>query len=133
MRIVFDTNVLISAVQFGGLPRLALQLAIQSHSLLASAALLEEFERVLIHRFKFPAGAAEKVLNEYRQTCKLVHPTALLHVIAADPSDNRVLECAVYGKADWIVSGDADLLSLKRFRKIPILTVREFVNIIHSR
>ena len=131
MRIVFDTNILVSAVQFGGLPLLALQLGIQSHDLLTSTALLEEFERVLVRRFKFPPEAAEKVLNEYRQTCKLVRPTTRLHAITRDSSNNRVLECAVYGRADLIVSGDMDLLSLKQFREIPILTVREFVDIVH--
>ena len=134
MRLVFDTNVLISGMLYGGLPRLALQLATQEPSFpITSIILMEEFERVLIEDFRFPIETAEAMRRQYQQAALLVHPVIKLNEIAKDPSDNRVLECAVAGKADAIVSGDRHLLALKSFRKIPILTVREFVDIVHHR
>ena len=133
MRIVCDTNVLISAMLFGGLPRLALQLATQEPSIpITSIVLMEEFERVLIEDFQVPIETAEIMRREYQQASLLVHPMMKLNEIASDPSDDRVLECAVESKADAIVSGDRHLLALKKFRKIPILTVREFVDMIHN-
>ena len=132
MRLVFDTNVLISGMLFGGLPRLALQLATQEPSIpITSFVLMEEFERVLIEDFRVPIETAEAMRRQYQQGAPLVHPVIKLNEIAKDPSDNRVLECAAEGKADAIISGDRHLLSLKSFRKIPILTVREFVDIVH--
>ena len=132
MRIVLDTNILISAIFFGGLPRLALQMSMQEpRVLITSPVLIEEFKRVLIDRFGVPLAGAENILIEYQRTAKLVHPKTRLNIVTNDPSDNRILECAVEGKADAIVSGDRHLLALKIFRGIPIVTVREFIRLIH--
>ena len=132
MRVVLDTNILISAVFFGGLPRLALQLSMQEHCvLLTSPVLLEEFERILVRRFRVQTSAAERILQEYKSVAEVINPSILLNIITADPSDNRILECAIAGKANAIVSGDSHLLTLGSFRKIPILTVRQFVDAVH--
>ena len=58
----------------------------------------------------------------------LVEPELSLNVVAEDPDDNRVLECAVSGRADYVISGDRHLLKLKEHGGIPILTAREFLN-----
>jgi putative PIN family toxin of toxin-antitoxin system len=63
----------------------------------------------------------------------LVDPAVSLDLIQDDPDDNRVLECAAEGNADMIVSGDRHLLRLERFGEIPILRVREFLDMFSQR
>lgn len=63
-----------------------------------------------------------------RAWADLVDPETLLDIIMEDPDDNRVLECAVAGRADYIVSGDRRVLKLKAYAGIPILTARQFLD-----
>ena len=60
----------------------------------------------------------------------MAHPKSRLNVIKNDPADNRVLECALAGNAKWIVSGDSDLLQLRKFRGIRICSPKDFMNVL---
>ena len=133
MRVVFDTNVLISAlIKPGGTSDLCLRMtregAIQS---LISHTMLDELRRT-VRTLKFETERAGSFIRGIENHSQIIETRVALHVIKADPSDDRILECAVEGKADAIISGDCHLLVLKSFRNIPILTVREFVDIIHA-
>ena len=92
-----------------------------------SPALLDELHRVLIVKFEYPTRVADATLKRWRAVNAVVTPPLELRIIAADPSDNRVLECALAGEADAIVSGDRHLLALKTFRSIPIVAPHEFL------
>lgn len=59
-----------------------------------------------------------------------IEPIQAIDIITDDPKDNMILECAVGGKADYIVSGDRHLLSLKEYKGIKILTAREFIELV---
>jgi putative PIN family toxin of toxin-antitoxin system len=128
-RIVADTNVLVSALQFGGKPKQLLDLAIDGQvDLVVSEAIIAETLRVLSDKFdRAPEWVAETD-RQLRVTTRLVQPTESIHVIEADPTDDRILECAVAAEADAIVSGDTHLLSLSSFRGIPIRRVAEFLD-----
>lgn len=130
MRVVFDTNVVVSALMLlGSPPRRAFAAALQHGQLLVSEATLEELDDVLRRpkltgyvsedqRLEFLAAYirdAEDVVVEIRlQECR-------------DPKDNKFLELAIAGKATHIVSGDLDLLALSPFRGIVILTPADFL------
>lgn len=134
MRVVFDTNVLVSAaLKPGSLPDIALAICRQGSvaQSVTSPFILDEFRRVLSIKLRTAPASVETSLRAIRKHSEVVFPVDTLDTIHADPTDNRILECAVEGRADAIVSGDRHLLALKRFRKIPILTVREFVNTLH--
>ena len=133
MRVVFDTNVFVSVfIKPDSLPALALALTqYDGARLLMSNAIFIELQIVLLEKLKFDHERATEFLAILAKRSETISPKRTLQAILTDPSDNRILECAVEGKADAIVSGDHHLLDLKRFRKIPILTVREFVDIIH--
>lgn len=127
-RVVLDTNVLVSALLFGGVPGTILQLVADGALILVtSPILLTELERVLISKFDYPPTIAELITTELRSLGERVDPTLTLNAIRQDPSDNRVLECAVSAQADAIVSGDRHLLILKTFRGIPILSPQAFL------
>jgi putative PIN family toxin of toxin-antitoxin system len=118
-RVVADTNVLVSALQFGGKPRQLLDLATDGQVDLAiSEAIIAETLRVLRDKFhRAPEWVAETD-RQLRVITRFVQPTESIEVIEADPTDDRILECAVAAEAEAIVSGDTHLLSLGRFRGI---------------
>jgi putative PIN family toxin of toxin-antitoxin system len=128
-RVVADTNIYISALMFGGLPGVLLDLGLmQAFRLVISPALLDELEDKLRVKFGVLAQDAAAIRVKLESAGDLIDPAIVLDVVTDDPDDNRVLECAVAGRADYIVSGDRHLLKLKEHAGIPILTAREFLD-----
>jgi putative PIN family toxin of toxin-antitoxin system len=128
-RVVLDTNVYISALMFGGLPGSLLALAfVQAFTLIISSPLLEELDEKLRGKFGVSVEDAAFVRSRLESVAQVVEPRGTLRVIPEDPDDNRVLECAVEGKADYIVSGDQHLLNLGKYQGISIVTVRKFMD-----
>ena len=128
-RVVADTNVLVSAIQFGGKPKHLLDLAVDGHvDLAVSEAILEETLRILRDKFNRTPGELRETGQQLRVVGRIVTPTERIAVIDADPSDDRILECAVAADAEVIVSGDKHLLALGSFRGMPIQRVGEFLS-----
>jgi putative PIN family toxin of toxin-antitoxin system len=129
-----DTNIYISALQFGGLPRQFLNLARQgAFQLAVSGALLEEMRGVLDVKFGWPPQMLDEAMaNLARFTVRAV-PMRTLHVIEADPDDDRVLECAVAAGSRYIVSGDRHLLALGRYEQIQIVRLAQFMQLLPVR
>ena len=128
MRVVFDTNILVSALVFpGGRGDAALRRIIAGRDLLVmSRAILDELLDVLSRKF---ARDAEELAHVAVFVCELamvVAPKRRLHIVQDDP-DNRILECALAGRAEAIVTGDKALLALKSFRNIPMVTLRAYL------
>ena len=93
-----------------------------------SDAILEEVGRVLRgDKFAWPEEEVDKALRQLSRFTERVQPTHTLDIIKADPSDNRILECADAGRVDYIVSGDNHLLRLKQHGNVPILKVADFI------
>jgi len=129
IRVVLDTNVYISALMFGGLPGSLLDLALlQSFLTVISPALLDEFDEKLRFKFQMSAEDAAIIRAKLESIAEIVKPDMVLDVIEDDPDDNRVLECAVKGNADYIVTGDRHLLKLGSYEAILIVTVRQFLD-----
>jgi putative PIN family toxin of toxin-antitoxin system len=127
-RVVLDTNIYISAVMFGGLPGSLLDLALlRAFTLIISPALLDELDEKLRAKFEMSPEDAAFLRARLESVAKVVEPRETLSVISDDPDDNRVLECAVEGQADVIVSGDRHLLKLANYQGISIVTVRQFL------
>jgi uncharacterized protein len=130
MRVVLDTNVLISGFVFGGRPEMVLQMAsTRAFSLIVSAEILAELEGVLIEKFGWSRARAAMATRGIRQTAELVVPKLRLND-CEDPDDNRILEAGVGGRADVIVSGDKHLLRMKVYRGIEILTISQFLSLV---
>jgi uncharacterized protein len=128
-RVVADTNIFISALMFGGLPGSFLDLAfVGSFQLVTSPVLLDELDEKLRLKFGLSANDADLVRAKLEKTALVVAPGIALKVITEDPDDDRVLECAVAGEADYIVSGDRHLLKLGSYQGIAIVTAREFMD-----
>ena len=135
MRAVVDTNVLIAALLWRGTAHRLLE---QAHTgdltLFTSPALLTELADVLA-RAKFSATllrsgtTPERLLVDCRRLAKVIDPPALAQPVCRDPDDDHVLALALAARADLIVSGDADLLSLVSFQGIPIIAPGEAVRL----
>ena len=126
-RAVLDTNVIVSGLGWHGAPAAILDAVSDDRLVLVtSAALLAELRRVL----EYPRLA--KVIQGGAQLVDLVAASGVVVVpnrvltVVNDDDDNRVLEAAIEGAADYIVSGDADLLDLGSFQGIPIIAPGEF-------
>lgn len=128
-RVVADTNILVSALQFGGRPRQLLDLAADGKiDLVTSEAILAEAVRVLRDKFNRTPDWLTEADQQLRVIARLVEPTGRIQVIEADPTDDRILECAVAASAEVLVSGDTHLLRLGGFRGILIQRVADFLS-----
>lgn len=108
-----DTNIYISALQFGGQPERFLNLArTGSIELAISPPIIAEVERVLRDKFKWPAEQVAQIEPRMAAFTRRVTPTETLDVVKDDPSDNRILECAKATGSEYAVTGDDDLLRL---------------------
>ena len=127
-RIVLDTNTRISSLVFGGKPRELTGRACPPEYLqIVSQPLLDELREILAHKFHWPESAISREMRYIATVSLFVTPEAISPV-CRDPDDDRILECAITGNADFIVTGDRDLLTLGFFQGIPILTVRQFLD-----
>jgi putative PIN family toxin of toxin-antitoxin system len=130
IRIVLDTNVIVSALVFGGVPRGVLELAEAGRcKLFYSAPIQNEVRRVLAEKFDWPQAMLQEALPVLWGIGTLVSPRTTLNAVPDDPDDNRILECAVEARAQAIVSGDHHLLALHRYKSIPIVTPRQFLEL----
>jgi len=129
VRIVADTNIYISALNFGGTADEVLALARRgSVGLCISPAILDEIEGVLVRKFQWSGTRAQQARRAIRGFAILIKPIGKVQVVIEDEADNRILECAEAGKAAVIVTGDRHLLKLQAFRGIQIITARQFLN-----
>ncbi len=135
LRVVLNTNVLISAILFGGKPRQILEKAISGEiQLCISESVLEELKGVLRRpKFSYSPEAVQVILAELINISDFTNPLKRLHVVSEDPEDDRILECAVEARADYIISGDIHLLKLGGYRNIKILNPSMFLAEIYSR
>lgn len=134
MRVVLDANVLVSAViSSRGSPGKILELwKREQFDLVLSPPILEELARVIRYpriqkHYNLPQDHLKRFLSLIRSETIIVEPTNEYAVIEDDPSDNRYLECALEGDANYIVSGDKHLLRLKEFRGVVILPPAGFL------
>ena len=127
MKAVFDTNVLVAAfVTEGVCAKLLGRARRKQLDLVLSPFILGEFENVLLKKFaasKEQIRTASHLISEAAQT---VFHTSVVSGICRDPDDDQILSCALAAEADYLVTGDGDLLALKEFHGIRIVTPRAF-------
>jgi len=133
MRVVLDTNVLVSALIKTGKPRDLVNKLTKDKRLILSRAVLDEFLDVMADPKMARYASEEDIvafLNTLGNAARIVQVKSSLKAVKADPDDDIIIRAAYDGKADFIVSGDNHLLSLKEFKGIRILTVDEMLNLL---
>jgi len=130
LRVVLDTNVLVSALGFKGRIRKIWDMVEQDEfDGFVSPFILAELERNLIEQADLSTSAASAVIDVVKSFTHVVNPQTTISVIPNNNPDNRILECAVEARADLIVTGNMkDIRPLGSFQGIEILTPREFLD-----
>ena len=127
MRIVIDTNVLISGIFFGGPPRRVLEAVVERRiDAWASTDIVSEYHRVIQEMLESRQGRLRvDLLSPIVAQMHLIEPHSDVHV-SCDKDDDKFLSCAVDAKCLYVVSGDKDLLILGSYGAVEIITAREF-------
>lgn len=131
VKVVIDTKVFISGLNFAGKPGEILELLTKDEvEVYISSFILSELESILKGRFEWADEQVNKVLDLIKAKAIEVKPDLRLSVIKEKDADNRILECAVEGKVDYIISGDKrHILPLKEYEGTKILSPDRFLRL----
>ena len=134
LRVTCDTNVLISASIVQGKQYEILRIAKMGEiKLILSPDIIEEFKEVISRpRFSFSQEQVANAVQQILDLAEIVIPQEKLDIIIEDEEDNKVLECALEGKVQYIISGDSHLLSLKSYENIEIVNATSFLDIFNK-
>lgn len=128
IKLVLDSNVIISAIVFGGKPRKILNFIIEGRlALCLSKAVIDEVLEILGKKFKYTQKMLFVIENELMSVSLITEPDIEINYITEDEDDNKILECAVSAECDYIVSGDSHLLSIGKYKSIEIKSVADFL------
>lgn len=127
MKIVVDTNVLISAFVFGGNAERVLEHVLTSEEMVVSEFIFSELKRVLSEKFEIPDDKINRILSSLNQAALVLSPNNPLPTVCRDPDDNNILQLAAFSNADFIITGDKDLLVLNSFGATSIVSPTAFL------
>lgn len=128
MRIVIDTNVLISGIFWGGIPAEIVHSWTDGRcKVICSAEIIAEYGEILKRvNPGFEPSELDKILSFLISRSEIVQPAHWFKIVPEDPGDDKFIDCAFHGQADAIISGDKHLLQLEKFGPIRILSPSEF-------
>lgn len=134
MRITIDTNILVSALGWNGAEASVVEMVLESKlELYLSTEILSEFFRVVKYpKFRFTDSEIDGFIGRLLSNSVIVNPSQPVKVIIDDPAYNKILECALEGKSEFIISGDRHLLSLGEYEGIKILRAVDFLKVLDS-
>lgn len=131
MKIVLDTNILFSAVFFDNKPQELIELVLSKQiDVFVTEEILNEYEETLKAGCKkVNSNLNEEIFNSFLSVAHLIERKTSLQ-LSRDKDDDKFLECAVDSNSDYIVTGDNDLLILKKYRNIKIVSINEFISVL---
>ena len=127
MKIIIDTNVVISGTFFGGYPRKIIESVVNDKvSAYASKSIINEYKEIVDEMISMKQGKLNKnILDPFIQKLIIIKPTSKIK-LSRDKDDDKFIECAIDAKASYIVSGDKDLLDIKKHKNVEIVTAKRF-------
>ena len=127
MRVVFDTNVFISAFATEGICSVLLKRArLKEFELFVCPIIIEEVKKVLEQKFKVEKGTIEDIVELIKEASFSTDTTEKIEGACRDKDDDLILSCALSAKAEFLVSGDRDLLEIKEYKGMKIISPRDF-------
>ncbi|GHT56103.1 PIN domain-containing protein [Bacteroidia bacterium] len=134
MKIVLDTNIFISAFFWGGHPRKVLERTIDGDDeLYITDEIIEEIARVMSRpKFNIEVHIIDSFIRSIKEISQRVHIKGNVHNVCRDSEDDKILECALTVKADCIITGDNDLLVLKAYEGVHIITATAYLDLLKS-
>ena len=126
MRVVIDSNVAIAAAASRGLCEAIMELCLEHHHIVLCEGILKEIETKLRTKLKVPAPIARAYIKVLRSRAEILKPKRVPKDLCRDPNDLMILGLVVPGNIEAIVTGDKDLLVIKKYEKARIVSPREF-------
>jgi len=130
MKVVVDTNVLISALLFKGVSGRVFDYCMVEEEVILSRWILDEFQNKLLNKFKLDLPDINEIIDTIEQKSNIIQPENEIPTICRDEDDNNILQLAEYVEADYIITGDKDLLILEQFKGTLIISPGEFNTLI---
>lgn len=131
MKVVFDTNILVSAMLWRGTPyRCLLAIRAGLAELILSPPIMEELRGVLNKKFAMTKADAEENIAVVQESATLIEIPGTLRVVTDDPEDDKFIETALVAGGQWLVSGDKHLLRLGGYRGIKVISARAFLDML---
>src|SRR3989344_4287260 len=127
-KVVFDTNVLISATLWDNsvAQKFLFKCIKENVQIFSSQEIIEEYKEILARDFDYKEQEIGEILEKVFQFVTLVNPSKKVDIVKEDADDNKIIECAIESKSEYIVSYDKHLLKLKEFEGIKIIRPEEF-------
>lgn len=127
--VVYDTNILISGMVWGGVPYDCIELAMTDRAEgITCAEIIDEFDEKLTTKLEYPQFRTSRIVTRLLGFLRMVKITNQFESVTADPDDNKIIECALVGGATYIVTGDKrHLLPLQNYQDIHIVTAADFL------
>ena len=126
MKVVLDSNVIVAAFAARGLCGALFELCLDRHTIILSDFILAEVRRAFVQKLKMLQHSISKIESYLREICVLSSFDKITKNICRDKDDNNVIALAVSANADFIITGDKDLLVLKKYQSVRIVSPREF-------
>jgi len=130
MKLVLDSNVIIAAFAARGLCSALFEVCIEKYAVIVSDHILSEVKKAFLRKLKMPEHAVSEIMYYLKDFCMTGTAKPLTAPVSRDRDDDKILALAVAGEADYIVTGDQDLLVLKKYGSVKIITPREFWHIV---
>lgn len=128
-KVVLDTNVYLSGIIFGGNSRHILDLIVEKKLIaISSPQILLEISQKLKVKFRRSDEQILSIIKTIGNAAKIVKPKLKLNIVNEDKSDNKIIEAAIAGKTQFIITGDKHLLKIKRYQKIKIVSPAQFLS-----
>ena len=132
-RVVLDTNIFVSMALGGHVGKINDEWRAGKFILVVSEDIVSEYLEVLQRpKLRLKSRTIAAIVNRIYRKAEFVAPEEKIFVVLADTTDNKFIEAAITGSTDYIVSGDKHLLDLKEYQSIPIITAREFLDILET-
>ena len=136
MRVVNDTNIIISSIFWSGSPYKIIRQALEeNYRIIISPTILKEVRKVLKdprEKFVLTEKEVDDIVESIMLYAEVIEPTISVDVVKQDPNDNHIIACAITAKAAFIITRDNDLLVLKEYEGIMIITPEEFMSEINK-
>jgi len=128
MRVVLDTNVIIAAFATRGLCTEVFNICVESHTMVISEQILSEIQEKLAAKVRLPQNTIDEIIEYLGKITESVEPVNIEKSACRDADDLKVIGTAVSGKAEFIITGDEDILVLKKYGQVEMISPREFWN-----
>ena len=132
MKLVLDSNVIIAAFAARGLCHSLLEVCLCDHTIFLSDYLINESINKLGKKLKLPNQIIDEIISFLKNHAEIISHQPLEERICRDQDDDRIISLAISAKSDYIISGDNDLLVLKKYKSINIVTPRDFWNLLQK-